>query len=239
MVVAFATGSTRARLAAFTCPLIWTIVTLRNNRAGTLDALVKIEAVLFDADGVVQTPSADWRPSLAELAGHPERVGAFLAEVFAAEKPCLTGQAEFSTALAEVLARWGIDTPVDEVLEVWTMIEPSGEIISLIKSLDIRCCLATNQQRHRAHYMSHELRYADLFDDLFYSCHLGVMKPSASYFLEVARRLEILPVNLLFLDDNRTNVEAALTVGLSAVVFDQQHGGNRLREILQSFGVDC
>lgn len=204
-----------------------------------MDVLVKIEAVLFDADGVVQRPSAQWQPALEALAGHPERVGAFLAEIFAAEKPSLTGQAEFSTALAEVLVRWGIDLPVAEVLEIWTMIDPSAEIISVIESLDVRCCLATNQQRHRAEYMSRELHYTDLFEDLFYSCHLGVMKPSAKYFLEVARRLEILPVNLLFLDDNRSNVEAAESIGLNAVVFDQQHGGNHLREILRSFNIDC
>lgn len=212
---------------------------MRANRSGTTNGLVKIEAVLFDADGVVQTPSADWQPALAELAGHPERVAAFLGEIFTAEKPCLTGQAEFSTALSEVLARWCIDAPVAEILQIWTMIEPNAEIISVIESLDIRCCLATNQQRHRAQYMSRELRYAELFDDSFYSCHLGVMKPSARYFLEVARRLEILPVNLLFLDDNRTNVEAAQSIGLNAVVFEAQHGANQLREILQSFGIDC
>ena len=58
-----------------------------------------IRAVLLDADGVVQLPGAVWSGSLAALCGDPSRADEFRAEVFAAEKPCLTGAADFEAAL--------------------------------------------------------------------------------------------------------------------------------------------
>ena len=61
-----------------------------------------IRAVLLDADGVVQLPGAAWSGSLAALCGDPSRADEFRAEVFAAEKPCLTGAADFESALQEI-----------------------------------------------------------------------------------------------------------------------------------------
>ncbi len=82
-----------------------------------------IRAVLFDADGVIQEPSAAWRPALLALAGDNARAEELLADIFAAEKPCLTGVQDFETALAEVLLRRNCATNVAEALQIWTMIE--------------------------------------------------------------------------------------------------------------------
>ncbi|MFT5089899.1 MAG: beta-phosphoglucomutase-like phosphatase (HAD superfamily) [Candidatus Latescibacterota bacterium] len=49
-----------------------------------------IKAILFDADGVIQTSAATFIPQLKSLLTESERAD----EIFAAEKPCMIGQIE-------------------------------------------------------------------------------------------------------------------------------------------------
>jgi len=59
----------------------------------------------------------------------------------------------------------------------------------------------------------------DAFDHVFLSCELGLAKPAAGVFREVARRLGCAPAEILFVDDNPANVAAARAAGWDAVVF--------------------
>jgi catechol 2,3-dioxygenase-like lactoylglutathione lyase family enzyme len=139
-----------------------------------------IEAVLFDADGVVQTTAEGWRNALGGLCGDPSRTETFLQAVFDAERPALTGHSNFESSLAAVLESWECAAGVEDALRVWEMIEPSEAVLSIVDRLrtsGTRVGLATNQQTVRARFMTQELGYAARFDDLFYSCHLGAAKP--------------------------------------------------------------
>ena len=82
------------------------------------DTFPKIQAVLFDADGVVQTTKPGWFESLSRLSGSPDNAEQFLANVFDAERSCFTGSGDFAHSLAEVLKKWGSETPVSEALKV-------------------------------------------------------------------------------------------------------------------------
>ncbi len=53
----------------------------------------------------------------------------------------------------------------------------------------------------------------------FVSCHHGVRKPDAEAYLGAARTLERAPGECLFVDDRRTNVDAARAVGMAGVQF--------------------
>ena len=143
-----------------------------------------IRAVLLDADGVVQLPGSAWSGSLGALCGDPDRADEFRADVFAAEKPCLTGAADFESALAQVLRKWQSSVSVEVALRAWTDIEPAADILDLVRSLrssGVSVSLATNQQAHRAHFMTNSLGYRTHFDHLLYSCELGFSKPSVEY----------------------------------------------------------
>ena len=196
-----------------------------------------ITAVLFDADGVIQRPSATWRPSLESLCSDATRVESFLAEIFAAERPCVAGGADFAPALAVVLERWGCVLPVTQVLHMWSQIDPDPEALELVAALrraGITVGLATNQQSYRAAYMSTGLGYAARFDHLFYSCELGASKPSHGFFQTALRRLARRPEEVLFVDDNEANVVAARQVGLHA---DVAGGAAAMAAILERHGL--
>jgi putative hydrolase of the HAD superfamily len=196
-----------------------------------------ITAILFDADGVIQRPAVDYRSAFAALAAFDdEKLDRFVSEVFAAERPSLTGQGDFLVDLHDVLERWSLRDRVEEVLKIWTSIETDSAMFALIatlRSLGIQCCLATNQQAHRGTYMSETLRYRDTFDFQFYSHRIGFAKPASGYFRAVVSELNLDPAALLFIDDHEPNVTAARTVGINAALFSPgSASADALRAIL-------
>jgi putative hydrolase of the HAD superfamily len=202
----------------------------------------RITTVLLDADGVVQTTAAGWLDAVAALSGRPDDRDEFLAEVFAAEKPTLTGAGAFRPALAEVLARWQSPATVDEAIEVWQMIEPQMAILETADALrrrGLRVGLATNQQPERAAFMAHGLGYQARFDDLFFSCELGQghAKPDGAYFHAVIEQLAQPAAEVLFVDDSHGNVAAAQAAGLHAQVYDLDTGRAGMLALLAEFGL--
>ena len=202
--------------------------------------MASIRAVLLDADGVVQLPHPAWRTSLEALCGEPDRTDDFLADVFAAEKPCLNGGADFEPALAAVLRKWRSRIAVEDALAIWTRIEPSADILGLVRAIrssGIAVALATNQQAHRANFMTSALGYEEDFDHLLYSCELGHSKPSPEYFSSALARIMIDPARTLFIDDHEANVSAARDCGLQAEVYHVSEGMGRIHRILRDHGL--
>jgi putative hydrolase of the HAD superfamily len=85
--------------------------------------------------------------------------------------------------------------------------------------------------------MQETFGYADLFDATFYSYELGVAKPDPGYFTAVLDRLDEPADRVLFVDDNRANVEAARTVGLLAEQWHVDDGQPALRAHLARHGL--
>lgn len=206
--------------------------------------MTTLRAILFDADGVIQRPGADFRAACAAVLGSSgEPVERFMREVFALEKPALTGQRDFVADLMEVLGRHNVAERLSDALAIWTAIEIDAAMhagIAELRKQGLVCCLATNQQPYRSRYMSESLGYGQLFDHEFYSCALGVAKPDPSYFRAIAERLALPPEHLLFIDDHEPNVLAAREVGLQAALFPGEAelaSAAALRAILASHGI--
>jgi putative hydrolase of the HAD superfamily len=60
-----------------------------------------------------------------------------------------------------------------------------------------------------------------LFDDIFYSARLGVLKPNALFFERIAAALGPQAEPPLLFDDSSSVVEAARDFGWEAVLYDQ------------------
>lgn len=200
------------------------------------------EAVLFDADGVLQTTDVKWWYALSGLIGpaDEERVGRFLGEIMAAERPALAGAEPFAGPLAEVLARWEVTTPAAEVLATWQHVDIDAGMMAAVEELTdrgIRCGLATNQHAERAAYMQRSLGYERTFALQFYSCDVGLAKPDPDYFRHAVRVLGTVPNRVLFVDDNADNVEGAQEAGLAAELFARDGGRPELDRILHRHGL--
>ena len=200
---------------------------------GTAD----VAAVLWDADGVLQRLPAGWEASMRPVVGHlVDDVEGFLAEAFAAERPALTGDARWLDVLPGLLDKWGIAHAHDDALRVWLTIEPVLEtrgIVERLRGAGVRCYLATNQDEHRGQHMHTTLGYVELFDGCFYSYELRVAKPDPAYFRAILGRLDLTGEQVLFVDDNAANVEAARSVGLRAERWHVEEGVAALHDLLR------
>ncbi|NIK58009.1 HAD family hydrolase [Kribbella shirazensis] len=195
-----------------------------------------VTAVLFDADGVIQRPSADWWTRLTSLV--PSDGELFVAELMAAEKPALVGKVDFRDALTDVLRRWNSPVPVEDALEPWTWFAAEPEVVALIQSLrsaGIGCHLATNQQGYRRAIMQDERGYGAWFDRTFYSCDLGLAKPDPAYFRAILTAIDVPASSVLFIDDNEANVVGAQAVGLQAELYDLSAGVPALAALLRRY----
>jgi len=202
---------------------------------------LNIQAVLFDADGVLQEPVEGGRERLASLCGVPSQKEEFVTDFLSAEMPCLRGDADMTEVIGEVLKKWDSPYSVEHAIETHTkIVEMNSESIEVVRNLrksGVPAYLATNQHEYRARYMSEVFGYAEIFDGEFYSCRLGAKKPEPAYFHAMLKSLPFAPEELLFIDDRERNVAAAKSVGIHGVEYDIAEGVEALRDILRDYGL--
>ncbi|MFT4798862.1 MAG: putative hydrolase of the HAD superfamily [Candidatus Azotimanducaceae bacterium] len=200
--------------------------------------------LLLDADGVLQETAASFYTDIKALV-NAEDADRFLEQIFAAERPALTGQADFREDLQTLLKQWQVLHAVDDVLAIWYRIDLVPGILSLLKNLrDRGCtvCLATNQQASRMQYMRHHMRLDQHFDRAYYSCELGVAKPSSEYFVAIQHDLGVAADQILFIDDSLPNIEGAARSGLLTEHFSlvgRDDAALDLAKLIRSRGIDC
>jgi len=202
-----------------------------------------IDAILLDADGVVQTTSPEFHATLARAVGASERCDQFIREIFLVERDALVGGGDFREGLQRILRRWDVAAPVDEIMRAWSMITPVPGMLEYVAELragQYPVFVASNQQPYRARHMSSGLDYANAFVGEFYSCALGAAKPDPAFFRAILRELDLEPSRLLFFDDHEPNVNAARGLGIRAVQFDARAHEDPvavLRTLVEEHGV--
>ncbi|MFT4215721.1 MAG: HAD-IA family hydrolase [Micropruina sp.] len=192
-----------------------------------------VRAVLFDADGVLQSPRGDWLARFAALGGP-----GFVKAAFTAELDCLTGKVDLADRLEPLLA--GRDGTVTDVLAVWHDIDLDADafaVVDRVRDAGLTCCLATNQQSRRGGFMQEHTDTNSHFDRVYYSYQVGHAKPSAAFFQAIVDDLQLPIEQIAFVDDAPANVIAARELGLRAVLHRQSTGADGLARDLRSIGV--
>ncbi|MFT3860138.1 HAD family hydrolase [Micropruina sp.] len=194
-----------------------------------------VEAVLFDADGVLQQPRRGWLDDFVRLGG-PD----FVPAAFAAEVQCLTGAGDLRAKLTSLLRQAGTGAEVDRVLAVWHDIVVDHQalaVVNRVRRQGLVVGLATNQQSYRGAHMRDVLGLDRHFDRTFYSYEVGHAKPSVAYFAHIAEALRLPPERIAFADDTGPNVVGARTAGLRSVLHRSVTGADGLAAGLRSLGV--
>jgi putative hydrolase of the HAD superfamily len=185
---------------------------------------VTIKAICFDTDGVVVNPQMQFSKLLKEKYGiSPQMTQGFFRGVF---NDCLVGKADLRDVLPPFLGEWGWKGSVDEFIDTWLLADHvlDARIIAAIQNLrhdGMICCLATSQERNRAEYMKTRMELQGVFDHLFFSCEIGWQKPQRAYYQHVEKALKVEKASILFWDDYRLNVEAALEIGWNAELYTE------------------
>jgi glucose-1-phosphatase len=128
-----------------------------------------------------------------------------------------TSVAEFGES---VVREFGLPVDADQFIDVFTR-WPQGlypGVLPLLESLQgpfQLACFSNNNQLHWER-ICHDMGLEVYFKSSFASHLIGRLKPDREAFEYVAASLGGAPDRILFLDDNRLNIEGALSVGMLA-----------------------
>jgi putative hydrolase of the HAD superfamily len=107
------------------------------------------------------------------------------------------------------------------------------DLVGRIPPQYTRAILCNSNALYWPHLMK-DMRLAEAFDHHFASHLIGKIKPDEDVFHHVTDALDCAAAEILFLDDNQLNTEAAIRVGMKAV---QVRGVAEAERVLVNAGV--
>lgn len=195
-----------------------------------------IQAVLFDLGGVlVDFGGVESMRQLSGIDSEEELWGRWLAcrWVRDFERGGCTAEA----FAAGVVADWGLRLSPEEFLAgfrgwVGGPLPGAEDLVRDVRARLTVGCLSNTNPIHWEDRAS--LWLVDVFDHRFLSFEMGLVKPDPEVFSHVCETLNLAPADVLFLDDNTPNVEAAQAAGMRAC---RTRGVDEAREALVEAGV--
>lgn len=178
-----------------------------------------IKVLIMDADGVLVTKPETFSVILArEYKINPKKVLEFFDGNF---QDCLIGKADLKESVAPYLKHFNWPGTVDEFLDYWFksehyLHEGLIEYIKKLRRQSTTIVLATNQEKYRTQYMLEHMGFADVFEKIYSSAHLGLKKPAVEFFAKVVEDLGANKDEVLFWDDDQQNIDGALQYGINA-----------------------
>jgi putative hydrolase of the HAD superfamily len=181
-----------------------------------------IKVVLFDVDGVLANGGPFSRCLERDYGITQQTVRPFFQGRF---RECLVGKADLKEELVPLLHEWGWQGSVDDFLAYWfrsehNINEPLMQEIQRLRRHGMRCYIATDQEKYRTAYLLEHMGFADAFDGIFSSAHIGYIKHDTRFFQSVLQALQDTRASeILFWDDTLGKVETARRTGLQAEVY--------------------
>ena len=185
-----------------------------------------IKAIIFDFFGVFRTDTYQaWL-----LKNGYERVGVF------AEASMLLDQGkidsdEFYRQISIAIGRSVTPEEVDDTAILNT------EMVTFVRELKrtYRTSLLSNAPSDYIRKLLDEHELNDIFDDIFISGENGYIKPYPEAFQNALKTMGVDAMNVLFVDDNETNVEGAAKQGITSLVFTNVE---QFKHDLTSMGIE-
>ena len=178
------------------------------------------DVLLFDLGGVLIELSGVDR--MLELTRHILTVDELWQRWLASEgvRQFETGRAGADEFGAAMLAEFGLEISAAQFLQEFTawpqgVFPGSFELLEALGRSYRLACLTNTNVLHWAR-VSDEMGLLRYFHASFASHLIGLLKPDAEIFHYVVEQLGCPPERILFLDDNRLNVESARSVGMAA-----------------------
>ncbi len=124
---------------------------------------------------------------------------------------------------SELVKELGLSMSGEELIERFAswpkgLFPGAQDLLLELKSNGVPFSVLSNTNvMHWETQTDHEI-IAELFDRVFTSYSLDMVKPDAIIFEHVIAELAVEPAQILFVDDNQPNIDAALALGIDAVL---------------------
>jgi len=131
-----------------------------------------------------------------------------------------TGRIDETTFYREVCSKCGVAIPRQDFEAAWNSIFNSRPILPerLLSTLSgkTRLWILSNTNKLHFDYISAHFSFLRYFEGYVLSHEVGALKPDPSIFASALKRAQALPPDVLFVDDQIANVEAARQMGMDA-----------------------
>ena len=190
----------------------------------------KTEAIIFDLGGVILNIDYNLTRYAFEDAGiknfHEMYSQANADDLFSKLE---TGRISEEDFYNEMNKRTRLDLPKEQIRNAWnamllTFREDSLEFLDSIRSKYKLFLLSNTNHIHLHafnkiyHRTKRDKPFDEYFDELYYSCEIGLRKPNADIFEFVLKNNSLEPEKTIFIDDSVQNVDAAREVGIRGIL---------------------
>lgn len=183
-------------------------------------ANVPLRALLWDFDGVlnINAPRGQflWSDGFEETFGQP--LDGFVDTVFGSLESVLTGREDLLQRITKWVDGSGTDATPEAVMAHWldNDFHPNTRLlgeVARLKRAGYTQAILSNCDAHRADWLDGLVPKMEGIDRVFTSARLGHAKPDPAVFTAVLDALELMAGEVLFVDDDAGNVNAAASLG--------------------------
>ncbi|KZL24452.1 HAD family hydrolase [Pseudovibrio sp. Ad37] len=189
--------------------------------------LQDIDVIAWDFDGVLNRNIINdrfiWVQQFEEDLGISWHT--FAQEMFTDDfKEVLVGHEDLRSLLSRWADKTGYPGDLDHFLLYWFKKDahPDFDLLALMRKLTkthVRQVIATNNGARRTRYIEEQMGYKDRVETVSASGRMGVVKPSAEFFMHVTKALKVPANRMLLIDDREENIMSALDMGWRALHF--------------------
>ena len=130
------------------------------------------------------------------------------------------------------------DIPVSvSLLEKKSMqFKPIEKVWKYVKELKNRYKLAilSNMGKNWSMAREEQFHISEWFDEVVWSCDLGISKPNKQIFNYLTDKLNINPEECVFIDDKQSNIDAAQSLGMKGILYQNPQ---QLKQEFAALGV--
>jgi putative hydrolase of the HAD superfamily len=185
-----------------------------------------LQAVIFDYGEVISgPPDAQAHRNLLTVSGVEEESfeKAYWAHRLDYDADILNGQTYWQTVARDTGVKFTAKQ-IGELIEqdaiMWMNLNPAMLAwIPKLKQAGFRLGILSNMPAGVLGYMRPRFPWLTQFDQLTWSCDLGVVKPDPAIYLHTVKKLAVSPDQALFIDNLEKNITGAEAVGLHAALF--------------------
>lgn len=183
-----------------------------------------IKAILFDLDGLIINGNKKlFSQSLSEQENIPmEKISEFFTNDF---RECSFGRVDLKERLTPYLIKWGYKGTVEDLLKFWFESDSdiNNEVLEIVKDLrskNIKCYIATRQEKYRKEYIWNNLGLKNHFDGIFCTCDIGYDKWQVEYWDYILKVLKLKPEEIMFFCDSQKNVDSANSQNIKSYLYE-------------------
>ena len=186
-----------------------------------------LQAVIFDYGEVISgPPDAQAHRNLLTVSGVEEESfeKAYWAHRLDYDADILNSQTYWQTVARDTGVKFTakqIGQLIEQDAIMWMNLNPVMLAwIPKLKQAGFRLGILSNMPAGVLEYMRPRFPWLAQFDQLTWSCDLGVVKPDPANYLHTVKKLAVSPDRALFIDNLEKNIAGAEAVGLHAALFE-------------------